>query len=184
MENLSIINATAVTSQTLVGHFFDEEQGLYPSGNCFSMKDENGDTYKILNFGIENLDLLLEMGILEFPVKIHPLSERHAVILDERIPNRFYWSSLCSSCTPIELLPIPQRIKHELRFKRGHSRNVEGVVMTNTGEINGIDINGDDYSKVKTEKIDQGLVEVISENRKIRYQEMLKPFVEAYKRRE
>ena len=175
------LNASTITSQTLVGHFFDEEKGLYPGGNCFSMIAEDKKEYRILNFGAENLYLLLTAGTVDFPIKIHPLSGKHAVVLDERIPNRFYWNDLCGACTPFELLPITQRIKKEMQFKRGHTKILEGgITLTNTGLIDGIDIEGNDYSMVKTEPVNFGTYDKIRENKKIRFQEMIQPFVEAH----
>lgn len=80
-------------------------------GNCFSLCNKNGDDYKIVNFGLENLEHLLHIGVLSYPVKVLPLSEGVALMLDERIPKSYYQQTFCSICCPFDLLPTNQ--KHE-----------------------------------------------------------------------
>ena len=67
--------------------------------------------------------------------------ERTAVILDSRIPNDWYSDTFCSTCTPMDLIPLPQRIKQLLDIDRGlrEEREVEmnGIkfMMTTTRQI-------------------------------------------------
>lgn len=109
------IEATEIGSQTLVGY-----SGPYPrpSGNCFSLKAE-GNYYKILNFGAENLNYALNNGLITWPIRIHPLSENHAVIHDERIPHNWYQDRFCNLCTPKDLLPITQQLHNHLDILSG-----------------------------------------------------------------
>ena len=113
-ENLKL--ATDVTTVTLVGFF-----GEYPRerGNCFSVSVQGERNYRIINFNHENLEKLIEDGVISFPVKISKLGEGIAIIADERIPDEWYSKRFCETCTPGDLLPIPQRLKHFLDIERG-----------------------------------------------------------------
>jgi|688.fasta_scaffold476078_2 hypothetical protein len=112
-ENVKL--ATNVTTVTLVGFF-----GEYPRerGNCFSVSVE-GEDYRIINFNHENLEKLIEDKIVSFPIKISKLSDGIAIIADERIPDEWYSKIFCETCTPGDLLPLPQRLKHYLDIERG-----------------------------------------------------------------
>lgn len=98
---------------TYVGYFSKD----FPmsNGNCFSIKTKEHQ-YKILNFGYENLEhLLVQKQIdlitdLDWPIQIHPVSDNHAVIHDDRIPHDYYDKDFCTICTPFELLPLPQQL--------------------------------------------------------------------------
>jgi hypothetical protein len=113
-ENVKL--ATNVTTVTLVGFF-----GEYPRkrGNCFSVSVEGEEDYRIINFNHENLEKLIEDKIVSFPIKISKLSEGIAIIADERIPDEWYSKRFCETCTPGDLLPLPQRLKHYLDIERG-----------------------------------------------------------------
>jgi hypothetical protein len=113
-ENLKL--ATDVTRVTLVGFF-----GEYPRerGNCFSVSVDDERDYRIINFNHENLEKLIEDGVVSFPIKISKLEEGIAIIADERIPDEWYSKRFCETCTPENLLPIPQRLKHHLDIERG-----------------------------------------------------------------
>jgi len=110
-------NAVAITGHTLVGYNTDE----YPikRGNCFSVETEDGKNYRILNFGLENLEHLLAEKGLTWPVKIVVLGERHAALSDERIGDRWYQSKFCSVCTPRDLIPLPQLLENDRDEARG-----------------------------------------------------------------
>lgn len=88
----------------------------YPikGGNCFSMDTKEGREYRILNFGVENLNELIRRG-LELPVRLHVLREGEsrgiAVLNDERIDNQWYNQDLCTVCTPYDILNLTQRLK-------------------------------------------------------------------------
>ena len=113
-ENIKL--ATDVTRVTLVGYF-----GEYPRerGNCFSVSVDGDEDYRIINFNHENLEKLIEDKIVSFPIKISKLSDGIAIIADERIPDEWYSKRFCETCTPSDLLPIPQRLKHFLDIERG-----------------------------------------------------------------
>jgi len=113
-ENIKL--ATNVTTVTLVGYF-----GKYPreSGNCFSVSVGKDENYRIINFNHENLEKLIKDKIVSFPIKISKLSDGIAIIADERIPDEWYSKRFCETCTPSDLLPIPQRLKHFLDIERG-----------------------------------------------------------------
>jgi len=113
-ENLKL--ATDITTVTLVGFLGD-----YPRerGNCFSVSVEGERDYRIINFNYENLEKLIEDNVVSFPLKISKLSDRIAIVADERIPDEWYSKRFCETCTPSDLLPIPQRLKHLLDIERG-----------------------------------------------------------------
>ena len=119
-ENLKL--ATHVTTVTLVGFL-----GEYPRerGNCFSVSVEDERNYRIINFNHENLEKLIEDEVISFPIKISKLDEGIAIIADERIPNEWYSKKFCETCTPSDLLPLPQRLKHFLDIERGIRKETE-----------------------------------------------------------
>ena len=87
-------------------------------GNCFSVQTDDKLEYRIVNFAYENLVELLRRGLL-WPIKIQTLTDHHAVIYDKRIPNEWYAKEFCTVCCPEQLLPMPQRLLHELEILRG-----------------------------------------------------------------
>jgi hypothetical protein len=102
---------------TLVGFF---ERG-YPAahGNCFSAALEDGTGVRILNFHYENLKELLRRGTLVWPVQVHIIRKGYAVIADPRVPNEWYQKDFCEVCAPMELLPLPQRLRFAMAVERG-----------------------------------------------------------------
>jgi hypothetical protein len=125
------LNAVCITSHTLVGTIND---GKYPykHGNCFSMQDDTGKEYRIINFNHENMKEAIKRGV-SYPIKILPLDERIAIIADSRIPDDWYADKFCAVCTPKHLLSIPQRLKLELSVDRGET-TFRNMVMPN-GDI-------------------------------------------------
>ena len=129
--------AKDITTVTLVGYF-----GEFPRerGNCFSVSVEGEERdIRIVNFNYENLEKLLDDGIVEFPIKISKISNGTGVIIDGRIPDDWYSKRFCESCTPTDLLPLPQRIKHLLDIQRG--RRVETEVDIDGKKMTMISIN-------------------------------------------
>jgi len=122
--------ATRITKVTLVGYF-----GEFPMerGNCFSVSVEDERDYRIINFNYENLKKLIEDSVVSFPLKISKLSEGIAIIADERIPDEWYSKRFCETCTPSDLLPVPQKLKHFLDIERGIRKEteieIEGIKM-------------------------------------------------------
>jgi hypothetical protein len=122
--------ATDITTVTLVGYF-----GEFPMerGNCFSVSVDAERDYRIINFNYENLEKLIEDSVVSFPLKISKLSEGIAIIADERIPNEWYSKRFCETCTPSDLLPVPQKLKHFLDIERGIRKEteieIEGIKM-------------------------------------------------------
>lgn len=123
----NIINATEICDYRLMGFF-----GEFPRehGNCFSVSGEDNNIYDILNFHAENLKEAIKRNLVSFPIQIAPITKRHALIVDGRIPNEWYRNHLCESCTPLEFLPLNQRVNQILEIQRGN--RIEGVQ-----EING-----------------------------------------------
>lgn len=124
--------ATGIGSVTLVG--VDVRDG-YPikRGNCFSVGTKNkNEWYHILNFSYENLKYLEKQKIIQFPIKILSLSERHAVICDNRIPDEFYQKDFCEICTPRELLPVPQRLKQLIQIQNETRKEHENGLVSIT----------------------------------------------------
>jgi len=106
-----------MTSMTLVGFF---ERGFPAAhGNCFSAALEDGTGVRILNFHYENLKELLRRGTLVWPVQVHIIRKGYAVIADPRVPNEWYQKDFCEVCAPMELLPLPQRLRFAMAVERG-----------------------------------------------------------------
>jgi hypothetical protein len=105
-----------VLSHTLVGGI----NKTFPvkTGNCFSVEASDGKKYDIVNFYYENYQEVNRLG-LKNQIKIRSLSERAAIILDERIPDRWYNNYYCEVCCPESLLPHPQRMRHQRQEARG-----------------------------------------------------------------
>lgn len=98
------MKATEIGSQTMVGY----ADAPFPRqrGNCFSMLGEDGNYYRIVNFGVENLEELIRRKVVEFPVEIELVEDRPyqgqrlAMVRDERIPAEWYNERRCSTCWP------------------------------------------------------------------------------------
>jgi hypothetical protein len=116
-EEFLKLNATHVTNVTLVGYLIKEFPS--PRGNCFGMMAEDGEKYRIVNFNYENLEKLIKDKLIDFPILIHKLRDGFGVIADPRIPDDWYSTRFCESCTPRDLLPYPQKLRIELQILRG-----------------------------------------------------------------
>ena len=117
---LETIDTYEIGMQTLVG-CDTSKSPPYKRGNCFSLETkkyinreegygEGNKSYRILNFYVENLKFALKNKLIEWPIKIHPLSDNCAVIHDERIPNDWYSEKFCTCCCPFDLLPFNQKL--------------------------------------------------------------------------
>lgn len=89
--------------------------------NCFDLEDDKGNSFRIVNFYLENFELLLKNNTISYPVTIHILNSirKIAVLLDPRIPLKFYNDKFCKVCCPKELLPMPQLIEETLLMRKG-----------------------------------------------------------------
>ena len=121
---------TEIGSQTLVG-----TSGAYPraSGNCFDVIcDGHKQSFKIANFHIENLKKLMQFKMIELPIHCYFISDKVALIADPRVPLSWYQNHFCEVCTPFDLLPLPQQLRHKLKMSVNdivHQEN--GMVMHN-----------------------------------------------------
>lgn len=113
---METIDTVKVTEQTLLGF-----------NNCFSLCDENGNSYRVVNFYLETLEHLIKHG-LTWPIKVSKLDEksRAVVVNDERIPDRFYRSGFCETCCPERLLPVQQKLIHGRQEARGDRKITKG----------------------------------------------------------
>lgn len=118
--------ALQITSHTLVGVY---TAGGFPvaHGNCFNVLCSDGKERAIVNVALENLEEAIKRGVT-WPIKIKRLSDRHAVIHDERIPDNWYGSGFCEICCPKELLPVDQLLAHERQIARGEREEHLGCV--------------------------------------------------------
>ena len=122
-----IWQARKITDTTLVGYIDLHEDELIPigDGNCFSVLASFWGVfyrnYKILNIGLEDLEKWMRLTNTSFPIKIKPLDKRHAVIIDERIPNNWFSKdTYCELCSPHHLLPKLQIEKdYQLKLDKG-----------------------------------------------------------------
>lgn len=128
MINQEYKHAISIGSVTLVGY----GGGEFPlrRGNCFSVSLQEGGWAQILNFNYENLRHLLHEKIVDFPIKIYMLNERHGLFCDSRIPDDYYSDDLCAVCTPKELLPAPQRVKQLIQIQKGLREEWENGIVT------------------------------------------------------
>jgi len=129
--------AVKLESQTLVGFIYRDQTFPRSEGNCFSVTTESGKSFRIVNFCVENLHELTINGI-SWPFKIKVLHGDTAVLHDERIPPSWYAKEFCENCCPQELLPLSQKLILELRKK--------------TGEVEEIEVPGQDYRLIKTDR--------------------------------
>lgn len=112
---MKIKEATEIGFVTCLGVMSSEYPILY--GNCFSMIADHKE-YKIVNFIYENIEEAIKRGV-SYPIKIGLLSDRLAVIHDERIPDDWYNDHFCEICCSTEFLPIQQILAHQRQEKRG-----------------------------------------------------------------
>ena len=118
-----IKKATGIGCVTLMGYV--EKQFPMKDGNCFSVHTSTGEDYRIVNFNYENFKELLNNRGLTFPVKILPISEKQAIIYDERISAEWYSTHFCTVCCPEHLLPLPQRIQKMMKKRRGEIKVID-----------------------------------------------------------
>lgn len=105
----NLIDTKSIGFQTLVG-YCTKKYPIVNGGNCFSLETDNKNI-RIVNFGVENLKHLLKEKILDWPVKVFPITETLGAILDKRVPKEYYWTKFCSICCPFEYLPTTQKLE-------------------------------------------------------------------------
>lgn len=108
--------ATKIIEQTCVG-----VGGTPPHeyGNCFTVLCDDGKHRRVVNFVLENLEAGVEKHGLTWPIRIKALTDRVAVVHDERIPDNWYSKRFCEVCCPTNLLPLPQLLAHERQIAYG-----------------------------------------------------------------
>ena len=109
------VKALHVTITTLIGVI---GKAPFSYGNCFSVRADDGNAYRIVNMVLENLDVLIKSG-LTYPIDIKVLGDGVAVMHDRRIPDDWYKSDFCETCCPYELLPMPQQLQRERHIMQG-----------------------------------------------------------------
>lgn len=116
-----LVNGVEVTCSTLLG--VNKSKFPVRHGNCFSMKADNGHSYRIVNFYLENLEEGIRRGKMTLPVRLYILSDPSeggvAIIFDPKIPTSWYSDRFCETCTPVKFLPFPQRVSHSLKLESG-----------------------------------------------------------------
>lgn len=117
MAKFETIDAIGIEWHTLVGINTDSYPVLF--GNCFGVVTYDNKHFSIVNFILENLEEVIRRGV-NFPIKIHPIGEKHAVIHDERILDNWYRDRWCSLCCPSNLLPVQQKLEHDRQEKQGY----------------------------------------------------------------
>lgn len=116
LDKFKFKNATSITSTTLVGTM--GKKFPLANGNCFSVECDDKTEYRIVNFVLENLEQLIKIKQLQWPVLILPISERQAVIVDERIPEDWFSNDYCEVCCPFNLLPHNQQMRYVRKLVR------------------------------------------------------------------
>lgn len=116
-----LVNGVEVISSTLLG--VNKSKFPVRHGNCFSMRADNGHSYIIVNFYLENLEEGIRREKMTLPVRLYILSDPYksgvAIIFDPKIPTSWYSDQFCETCTPVEYLPFPQRVSHALKLESG-----------------------------------------------------------------
>jgi len=116
-----LVYGVEVISSTLLG--VNKSKFPVRHGNCFSMRADNGHSYRIVNFYLENLEEGIRREKMTLPVRLYILSDPYksgvAIIFDPKIPTSWYSAQFCETCTPVEYLPFPQRVSHALKLESG-----------------------------------------------------------------
>jgi len=124
--------AISIGMQTLVGY---DRNAKFPiaKGNCFSMETEDGNGYRIINFGVENLEELLKTRVIAYPIEIYIPDgyDNIAYIADKRIPDDWYWKNFCSGCCPRALWPKEQLDDWNRRIESGEIVESNGMITYN-----------------------------------------------------
>lgn len=116
LDKFTFKNATTITMTTLVGVI--KQNFPLAHGNCFSVECDDKTEYRIVNFVLENLEQLIKTKQIEWPVKILPISERQAVVVDERIPEAWFNDHYCETCCSFDLLPHNQQMQYVRKLLR------------------------------------------------------------------
>ena len=106
MNKDQAINGIRIGEQTLAGHI-----GAFPreDGNRFTIFISEKESYRIVNFHAENLRELLKRKVVEWPIKIIPISKDEAIICDERIPDGWYHPEQGFPCWPVNSFAASQK---------------------------------------------------------------------------
>lgn len=124
------MKALSITHSTCVGvPDRDEPQN---HGNCFGVRADDGKSYRVANFNLENLEALQRKG-LAWPIELKALNEHTALIHDPRIGERWYQNEYCEICTPRALLPAPQLDRRERERLRGAIQSFETFELRRYG---------------------------------------------------
>ncbi len=137
------MKAISVECQTCLGALFPKDEDGPCGVNCFSVKSDDGKTYRIVNFYVENLNRLIDKKGLTWPVECKVLGPKTAIIHDPRIGERWYNKNYCEICCPKELLPCNQRDIHERDIMRGRRQE------RSTGTINCVSIDGSKKAEIE-----------------------------------
>ncbi len=143
-----ILLATEIGEQTCLGVLSIRDGKPQSSGNCFSLegKNKNGRwSLRIVNFYVENLRYVLTHGIT-WPIKVMRLSERVAIVHDERIPEEWYNQRYCETCCPEDFLPCSQVMARRRQEARGERTIIKGDGEVRFG-VKSFDVVRIDYSK-------------------------------------
>lgn len=147
-ESWTKSKAFCFTSHTLVGY---DMSAKFPRehGNCFSVMEEllpgAADDIKskpdderweaiskaqkenllrenrIVNFNHENMEELLERGVVQWPIDILVVVPGVAVIHDARIPASWYDKYFCPTCCPTSHLPVTQHLNSMRDIESGRT---------------------------------------------------------------
>jgi hypothetical protein len=132
LEVGELLDAGGVTTCTLVGHIYRDDDYPRPRGNCFRVHVPGDGEYRIVNFSYENIQEAVRRGV-SWPIKVLPVGKGVAVIHDVRIPNEWYDSLWCEVCCPRRFLPAPQRLPQLIDIARGVREESEHYVSFKLG---------------------------------------------------
>ena len=106
------IKAISFGSTTLVG----VQDGPYPLkvGNCFSLIDEVGEEYRVINISSEDLQELIRLQVVDLPIDIEIWGTRWAMVRDIRVPKEWWRVRACAVC-------IPENLRDEYLLEIDHA---------------------------------------------------------------
>jgi hypothetical protein len=114
LEEMPVVDATGVGFVSLVAYF-----GGYPrpQGNYFTLNVGSSRTYEIANMWYENLQYLIDDGTITFPIKMKILTDRWAIVYDDRVPRDFYTDT--SYRAPKQFWSLTEQANRQLDIDTG-----------------------------------------------------------------
>jgi hypothetical protein len=130
--------AVRVSGGTLVGYIDSKPDEEIPigGGNCFSVLTTRLRNINILNIGEEDLEKVMRLRNISFPLEMKILDKGYGIITDSRIPKNWFLKEYCRICTPGHLLPKLQIKRLEKQYKLKLEKGLIKVILPRKLEKN------------------------------------------------